>query len=88
MMQNLMDLPQLLPIAQARPIMPKRWPPDAVLSWSPGAYVASHDVYFGTDFNDVNDANTSSSEYKGNQPLNANSYDGGERKTRFGFRPW
>ncbi len=44
-------------------------PIDKVLSWSAGYYATSHDVYFGTDFNDVNDANDSSScpEYKGNQ---------------------
>ena len=29
---------------------------DAVLSWKPGEYADTHDVYFGTDFNDVNDA--------------------------------
>ncbi|GAH30738.1 unnamed protein product, partial [marine sediment metagenome] len=28
-----------------------------VLSWTPGMYADKHDVYFGTDFNDVNDAN-------------------------------
>ena len=27
-----------------------------VLSWKPGGYAAMHNVYFGTDFNDVNDA--------------------------------
>jgi len=26
-----------------------------ILSWSPGLYAASHNVYFGTDFNEVND---------------------------------
>jgi hypothetical protein len=26
------------------------------LGWQPGIYAAAHDVYFGTDFNDVNDA--------------------------------
>jgi len=26
------------------------------LTWKPGAYAVSHDVYFGTDFNDVNEA--------------------------------
>ena len=30
-----------------------------VLSWSPGATAVHHDVYFGTNYNDVNDANTS-----------------------------
>jgi hypothetical protein len=29
---------------------------DAVLSWMPGEYADTHDVYFGTDFDDVNDA--------------------------------
>ncbi|MBL7106269.1 MAG: hypothetical protein ISS77_01510, partial [Phycisphaerae bacterium] len=47
------------------PTWPYAWNPDpadgytlqaASLSWQPGAYAASHDVYFGTDFNDVNDA--------------------------------
>jgi len=29
---------------------------DVVLSWTPGQYAATHDVYFGTSFDDVNDA--------------------------------
>ena len=46
------------------------------LSWAPGADTLSHDVYFGVDFNDVNDANTvSSGIFKGNQ--DSNSYDPG-----------
>jgi len=49
--------------------------PNAVLSWSPGENASLHDVYFDTDYNDVNDANTSSSEYKGSQSIDANSYD-------------
>jgi pectate lyase len=32
--------------------------PDIDLSWSPTQNVISHDVYLGTDFNDVNDSNT------------------------------
>ena len=32
---------------------------DPNLSWTPGEYAATHDVYFGTDFNDVNNASTS-----------------------------
>ncbi|MHC4184982.1 MAG: hypothetical protein ACYSR4_03500 [Planctomycetota bacterium] len=47
---------------------------DVELGWSPGYAAVSHDVYFGTDFDDVNDADTSSPEYKGNQPLGADSY--------------
>ncbi|MFC1764751.1 hypothetical protein ACFL6U_22110, partial [Planctomycetota bacterium] len=42
-------------------------PRDTILSWSPGDYAASHDVYFGTDFNNVNDATTASPEFNGNQ---------------------
>ncbi|MHC4075479.1 MAG: right-handed parallel beta-helix repeat-containing protein [Planctomycetota bacterium] len=37
--------------------------PNADLSWTVGDGAASHDVYFGTDFNDVNNANTSSAEF-------------------------
>jgi hypothetical protein len=48
---------------------------DSVLSWSPGVYARSHDVYFGTDYNDVNNADTLSPEYKGNYDIN--SYDPG-----------
>lgn len=33
--------------------LPRR---DVVLSWNPGVYANRHDVYFGVDFNDVNDA--------------------------------
>ncbi|MBN2270675.1 MAG: SUMF1/EgtB/PvdO family nonheme iron enzyme [Sedimentisphaerales bacterium] len=44
---------------------------DADLGWTAGYYTASHDVYFGTDLNDVTDANNSlpvgTSPYKGNQ---------------------
>ncbi|MHC4499098.1 MAG: right-handed parallel beta-helix repeat-containing protein, partial [Planctomycetota bacterium] len=42
-----------------------------VLSWDAGLDAVSHDVYFGNDFNDVNDADNSwpvgTSVYKGNQ---------------------
>jgi len=47
--------------------------PNVVLRWSPGKDALSHDVYLGTDYNDVNDANTLSEEYKGN--FDVNSYD-------------
>ena len=30
--------------------------PEAVLSWTPGPYAVTHDVYVGTNFDDVNDA--------------------------------
>jgi hypothetical protein len=42
-------------------------PNTTVLSWSPGRDAASHDVYFGTNYNDVNSATTNSAEYMGNQ---------------------
>jgi hypothetical protein len=31
---------------------------DTTLSWKPGPYADTHNVFFGTDFNDVNDATT------------------------------
>jgi hypothetical protein len=52
--------------------------PDVVLSWRPGIYAAgseAHDVYIGTDFNDVNGAITSSDEHRCSLALEANSYD-------------
>ena len=48
------------------------------LSWSPGDYAVSHDVYFGTDKDDVNDADNTTGlwpEFKGNQ--DPCSYDTG-----------
>ncbi|MHC4334758.1 MAG: LamG domain-containing protein [Planctomycetota bacterium] len=39
------------------------------LSWWPGEYAAGHEVYFGTDYNQVTDANTGSPVYVGQQPL-------------------
>jgi len=51
-------------------------PRDVVLNWKPGEFANTHDVYLGTDFNDVNDASM------GNQldvmvveGHDANSYD-------------
>jgi hypothetical protein len=53
--------------------------PDAVLSWGPGDHAAYHDVYIGTDWNDVNDANSSLpvgvGTYKGRQSLGNEVYD-------------
>jgi hypothetical protein len=34
-------------------------PRDEVLRWAPGEFAATHDVYFGTSFDDVNDASRS-----------------------------
>jgi predicted outer membrane repeat protein len=43
-------------------------PPDNILSWTPGLQASLHDVYFGTDYNDVNDADTTDAlVYKGEQ---------------------
>ncbi|MHC4475432.1 MAG: LamG-like jellyroll fold domain-containing protein [Planctomycetota bacterium] len=56
-----------------------RVPLEATLSWTPGCFAASHDVYLGTNFDDVNEANNSwpvgQSVYRGNQSLDANDYD-------------
>jgi hypothetical protein len=49
----------------------------STLSWSAGETAASHDVYFGTDTDAVKNADTSSSEFKGNRPLGSESYDPG-----------
>ncbi|MEN6428300.1 MAG: discoidin domain-containing protein, partial [Phycisphaerales bacterium] len=46
-----------------------------VLSWTPGQGAVAHDVYFGTDYDDVDDATTASSVYIGRQ--DANSLDPG-----------
>ncbi len=46
---------------------------DTTLSWSPDPNATSHDVYFGTNFEDVNDGTLFT--FKGNQ--DANSYDPG-----------
>ena len=39
------------------------------LSWSPGTFAVSHDVYLGDVFDDVNDATRDSDFYRGNQML-------------------
>jgi hypothetical protein len=41
------------------------------ISWKPGTGVLSYDVYLGTSFNDVNDANTTSPEFMGNYDANS-----------------
>jgi len=46
-----------------------------VLTWSPGFYAASHQVYFGTDKEVVRNADTSSPEYKGTGDLGSESYE-------------
>jgi len=49
-----------------------------VLQWMPGEFVRSHDVYFGIDFDDVNDATTADVTYKGRQEQT--TYDPGTLK--------
>jgi hypothetical protein len=39
------------------------------LGWRTGEFAASHDVYLGEDFDDVNNATRDSEEYRGNQTL-------------------
>jgi len=49
-------------------------PDDVVLSWTPGTYVLTHDVYFGTSFDDVKSATATADPagvYMGSQDLNA-----------------
>ena len=48
-----------------------------ILSWSPGVYGASHEVYLGIDKDAVKNADTTSPEYKGSGTLGSESYDAG-----------
>lgn len=50
--------------------------PDIKLEWQSGQGAASHDVYFGTDYNLVSSATTNDPEYKGNKPLGEEFYQG------------
>ncbi len=49
-----------------------------ILSWSPGVYAASHQVYFGTDQDAVKNADTGSPDYKGTGELGSESYEPGK----------
>jgi hypothetical protein len=49
-----------------------------VLTWTPGAYGASHEVYFGSDKEAVKNADTSSPEYKGSGNPGSESYEPGQ----------
>jgi hypothetical protein len=49
-----------------------------IITWSPGIYAASHEIYFGTDQEAVKNANTSSPEHKGSGNLGSESYDPGQ----------
>jgi hypothetical protein len=70
-----------LPVAANRP-SPSNGAVDirqtATLSWSPGYYAASHQIYFGTDEQAVENADTDSPEYKGPKELGSEAYDPGK----------
>jgi hypothetical protein len=59
-----------------------------VLRWKPGQLASEHRVYFGTDPNAVRDADTSSPEYKGTQPVGSETFDPGplELETSYFWR--
>ncbi|MHC4647536.1 MAG: LamG-like jellyroll fold domain-containing protein [Planctomycetota bacterium] len=59
---------------------------NVLLTWKPGDYAVSHVVYLGTAWDDVNDADTLSSVYKGTQ--GPNEYDPGalELETTYYWR--
>ncbi len=48
------------------------------LTWTPGVYADSHQVYFGSDKDAVRNADTSSPEYKGTGNLGSESYEPGK----------
>ncbi|MHC4527047.1 MAG: hypothetical protein ACYS29_04145, partial [Planctomycetota bacterium] len=48
--------------------------PNAALTWKPGDFVHTHNIFVGTDFDDVNDANTSSPVFVAGQASDANAY--------------
>ncbi len=49
-----------------------------VLTWSPGVYADSHQVYFGKDKDAVKNADTGSPEYKGSGNFGSQSYEPGK----------
>ncbi|MFB0554084.1 MAG: LamG domain-containing protein [Phycisphaerae bacterium] len=49
-----------------------------IITWTPGVYAASHQLYFGADEDAVKNADTGSPEYKGTGDLGAESYDPGK----------
>jgi len=49
-----------------------------ILTWAPGVYGASHQVYFGNDQEAIRNADTGSPEYKGEGDLGSESYDPGK----------
>jgi regulation of enolase protein 1 (concanavalin A-like superfamily) len=49
-----------------------------ILTWNPGDFAASHDVYFGTVAEAVRNATKASAEYKGSKALGDESYNPGK----------
>ena len=49
-----------------------------VLSWGPGDYATSHEIYLGTDEDAVRNASKTSPEYKGTKALDNESFDPGK----------
>jgi len=49
-----------------------------ILTWMPGVYAASHQVYFGADKDAVKNADTGSPEYKSTGELGSESYEPGK----------
>jgi len=49
--------------------------PSVILTWDAGSVATSHQVYFGTDADAINNATTDSPEYKGSKVLGDESYD-------------
>ncbi|MDD5326962.1 MAG: hypothetical protein PHY02_03995 [Phycisphaerae bacterium] len=56
------------------------------LRWGAGIFVTSHDVYIGTDFNNVNEANTLSPEFKGSQTSTSYEMTGFNVNTTYYWR--
>jgi hypothetical protein len=48
------------------------------LTWVPGVFTASHEVYFGSDAEAVTNADARSPEYKGTKELGSESYEPGQ----------
>jgi peptidoglycan/xylan/chitin deacetylase (PgdA/CDA1 family) len=61
-------------------------PETVVLRWTAGAFTTSHNIYLGTDFNDVNEANTLSPEFKGNQTTTSYEPCGLDANTTYYWR--
>jgi hypothetical protein len=61
---------------------------NVILSWTPAASAASHQLYFGTDKVIVRNADTGSPEYKGSKALGAERFDPGllEPQTTYYWR--